>query len=195
MRMTGYTADMEKSNLTSDMSVELAKPEDVPGILQVQKETWLNTYPSEEHGITREDILQKDFDSAERVNVRRKRQARYLDDDSGRVWVARDGSRVVGFVEVMKGDERNLLGALYVLPEFQGRKVGSRLMHAALEWLGSDKDITVTVVAYNRAKRFYERYGFHEVGSIIYDPAGALPGGKQMPEIEMVRPARGEAID
>ena len=45
-----------------------AQPEDAAGIAHVRKETWLATYPSEELGVTVEDVISKDLESV-RIQV------------------------------------------------------------------------------------------------------------------------------
>jgi hypothetical protein len=57
--------------------------------------------------------------------------------------------------------------------------------------LGSAKDVSVNVAAYNqKAIGFYERMGFVKTNKAnVCDPASRLPSGKIIPEIEMVKKA------
>jgi GNAT superfamily N-acetyltransferase len=83
----------------------------------------------------------------------------------------------------------NWVGAFYVLPEYQAHGLGSQMMRSALEWLGSDKPVTVAVAAYNdNAMKFYRGFGFKPGKRIEEDPSEQPPGAV-IPEIEMVRPA------
>ena len=54
-------------------SIEVASPEDAEAIANIQKETWLATYPNEEYGITEDDIKSKEFTSEKRILEWRER--------------------------------------------------------------------------------------------------------------------------
>jgi GNAT superfamily N-acetyltransferase len=83
---------------------------------------------------------------------------------TGRVVVAEDAGRVVGFAAF---DQREL-HALYVLPAYWGRGVGGRRLAAAgpvrERWVLRDNA---------RARRFYERHGWRATGAEAA-PAGAV---------------------
>lgn len=56
---------------------------------------------------------------------------------------------------------------LYVLAEFHGRKLGTRLMDAGLDWLNASGQTPIYVGVYSQnhgAQRLYARYGFEKVG-------------------------------
>ena len=80
--------------------------------------------------------------------------------------VAKAAGRVVGFAgfgPCMDPDSPNCgeVYSLYVLREFQNRKIGYALMNAAVEKLKDYRKIVVWVLRGNeKAIRFYERYGF-----------------------------------
>lgn len=85
--------------------------------------------------------------------------------------VAKDGEKVVGFVGYGAYRDETLpahgeVFAIYVLAEYQGRKIGYELMNAALNKLSDYKKIAVWVLKGNEgAIHFYERYGFHFDGT------------------------------
>ncbi|WP_249695300.1 GNAT family N-acetyltransferase [Stappia sp. WLB 29] len=63
------------------------------------------------------------------------------------------------------------LQQLYVLSDWQGRGVADRLMQWALQTAAADGagEVYLTVFDHNeRAKRFYTRYGFSEVGRCTF---------------------------
>lgn len=163
--------------------IEEAHPDDVAGIIDVQKETWLITYPNEEAGISEEDIRSINFSASEKLT---KWKQRIETSESSKVFVAKAGTTIVGFCCAVKGDDRNDLQALYILPAYQGKSIGTKLMTTALDWLRSDKDISVYVAEYNEpAIEFYERHGFKKTDKI---PAShKIPNGKMIPEIEMLK--------
>ncbi len=79
--------------------------------------------------------------------------------------------------------------AIYVIPDYQKKGIGGLLIKRAFGWLGNNKDIFVNVVSYNqKAIGFYNRFDFKKTGRTgIFDKAAQLPGGKVMPEIEMIK--------
>lgn len=98
---------------------------------------------------------------------------------------------VVGFVApgIMDGQRR--IGAIYVLPGMQGRGIGSKLLEKAINWHGRNEDIFLHVASYNsNAIDFYKRNGFTETDRDIIDETANQSGDKEIPEIEMVLPAK-----
>jgi len=152
-------------------------------IVLVHKETWLSTYPNEKYGISREDILLKDFDSDEKLNNWKK-----IIKNNGKndvyLCVAKNKDKIIGFCQVSKGKKHNELKTIYILPEYQKMGVGKKLIEKGLEWLGKNKDIIVEVVEYNeKAIKFYEKYSFVKTG-VVSDCK--FPNGKTMPEIQLI---------
>ncbi|MBQ8512409.1 MAG: GNAT family N-acetyltransferase [Clostridia bacterium] len=83
------------------------------------------------------------------------------------ILVAKDGERVVGFAGFGAYRDDTLpdsgeVYAIYLLEEYQGRKIGYRLMREAVEKLKVYDRIALWVLEGNeKAIRFYERFGFH----------------------------------
>ncbi len=178
-----------KENNMKGVKVRRSVSNDVYFIRRVQQEIWLDTYPNEEYGITREDILSKFKDDNNKEGRRKleERKKRYADKNM-RTWVAEINNKIVGFCISSKGEHHNRLRAIYVLPSFQGYKIGSLLIKRMFEWLGYEKDVFLNVVVYNKkAIRFYQKHGFRLTGKRVVDSAVQLPTGKVMPEVEMVR--------
>ena len=165
-------------------------PSDVYGIREVQREAWLKTYPNKEAGITIKDI-EEVFENDNTSHAREgfeKRKERYKDKNIG-IWVAEDGSRIIGFCTAVIEENCNRIVAIYVTPDYQKKGIGGLLIKKAFFWLGDKKDIFVNAVSYNqRAIGFYNRFGFEKTGRAgIFDKAARLPSGKTMPEIEMIK--------
>lgn len=177
------TESQEYNRIMSHIEIVEPKLEDAEKILNVQRTTWLATYPNKEAGIEYKDIEE----SVSRWKGERIKDRLASLAPEQHYWIAKDGEKVVGMCWVFKEQDKNNIQAIYVLPEYQGKHVGSALLKAALSWLGDEKDITLGVVTYNtKAIEFYKRFGFEEHGE-RHDSVATLPCGKVMPEIEMIR--------
>jgi len=70
-------------------------------------------------------------------------------------WVAVEAGRIVGYAAL----EDDVLGQLYIAPDFQRQGIGARLLAIARDAAGSR--MSLFVFARNAgARRFYERHGF-----------------------------------
>ncbi len=81
--------------------------------------------------------------------------------------VAKDGDKVIGFVGYGAYRENRKIGygeiySIYVLEEYQKKKIGYELMNVAFDYLCDCEKVIVWVLKGNdRAIRFYKNYGFH----------------------------------
>lgn len=73
--------------------------------------------------------------------------------------------RLVGVVGLQERQEASLIRHLYVLPDHQGRGVGTRLLQSVVERAESDTLLVGTWKAATWAIEFYERNGFENLGS------------------------------
>lgn len=81
-------------------------------------------------------------------------------------WVAEVNNTVIGFIALIGAQ----VGALFVLPEHHGKKVGKALMDKAQFLHG---DLTVEVFKDNSiGNHFYNRYGFTLSEEQLHDPTG-----------------------
>jgi len=84
--------------------------------------------------------------------VRRDIPALYI--PNAETWVAEIKGLVVGFISLL-GNE---VGAIFLLPDYQGKGIGVALMNKAHQLKG---DLELDVFSENKiGRRFYERYGF-----------------------------------
>ncbi len=164
-----------------------AKPEDAEAIQKVYRETWLATYPNEEYGITREDIedmfsKNDNPETLERVKERIKNLGEHT-----RILVVEIDRKIVGTSRILREESRGKFQTCYVLPEYQGKGIGSMFWNNALKWFDVEKDIFLEVAVYNKnAIYFYEKLGFVDTGKRISDERFKLKSGVVIPEIEMV---------
>jgi ribosomal protein S18 acetylase RimI-like enzyme len=174
--------------------IQDAIPNDDDGIRYVQHQTWLATYPNEELGITREAINARFVNvSPEIVRRRAVNKQRINADPSVHIWVAKnEHNSIIGFCIAVKEALNGHVQAIYVLPAYQGRGAGKRLMQAALDWLGDRKPVTLSVATYNKkAMAFYRTFGFALNDKMSEPTVAQLPSGVNIPQVEMIRPSRG----
>lgn len=164
-----------------------AKSEDALGITTVLYKTWLETYPNEELGITREAIEEsyKDHFTEERIKKLEERILHQADNEKR--LVAKENDQIVALITVIRNDQSNQLKSLYVLPEYQGRGLGTRLWNEAKKFIDLQKDTLVNVATYNhKTIDFYSKLGFVETGKRWVDSKWNDRCGADLPEMEMV---------
>lgn len=177
------------------VSIERAIPQDAEAVSELLRRTWMATYPNAEAGITEEDIrLRTEGENGERIsqNIKDWRKRIETSDGSVAVFVAKEDDRVVGMTAPGIIDGRRRIGAIYVLPENQGKGVGSLLMQKSLNWHGTEEDIYLLVASYNQnAIEFYKRFGFKQTDRVVEDK-GNVYGNTRIPEIEMILKAKSD---
>jgi len=79
-------------------------------------------------------------------------------------WLAEHEGEIVAFSMADRADAS--IFALFVLPDYEGRGLGGRLLQLALDWLGQQgaDRIWLATAPGTRAQRFYERRGWVCVG-------------------------------
>jgi GNAT superfamily N-acetyltransferase len=85
-------------------------------------------------------------------------------EDTGRGWVIEESGRVVAFA--IGNAHSGNIWALFVHPDAAGRGHGSRLHDTMVEWLWSQglRSLWLTTGADTRARAFYERRGWRDMG-------------------------------
>lgn len=168
-----------------EIEIKEATTDDVFGISDVQKESWLATYPNKEFGITKEDILSENFHSEGRIEKR-------IDiikntNSNTKFFVAKDGEKVVGYCCAQKFEDFNKIKSIYILPDFKRRGIGKGLLNKAFEFFEDNKPIKLSVAIYNQnAIDFYEKLGFVKGQKFEQNPEGVFVSGREIPEIEMI---------
>jgi len=153
---------------------------------EVFDKTWLATYPNEEYGITVDDIL-------DHIEKRHKRMKESKVDTvknpppGQTLFIAKEGTKVVGVCRLTVNNERNQLQAIYVLPEYQGKGVGKMLWLEMQKFADPKKDFYVELAVYNKsALEFYKRLGFVDTGRRMMDEKLRMKSGNIIPEMEML---------
>ena len=132
--------------------VREATAADMPGISRVRlsvKENALSVEQLTERGITNASVA-----------------ASLLTHRKG--WVAERSGQIVAFSMADKTDWS--IFALFVLAEYEGRGLGSRLLNLALDWLwdsGAER-VWLSTSPGTRAARFYAKQGWIQTGDAGY---------------------------
>jgi GNAT superfamily N-acetyltransferase len=161
----------------NNVTISNGKPEDAETLAHIKQVIWLTTYQNTELGITPEDILAKDFLCKERSAKRAEHMA--VDDGINFPLVARVDGQIAGYGRAVKSEENEIV-TLYLLPEWQGKGIGSKLLQQLLNWLGDDS-VIFGVVSYNKkATRFYEKFAFDSANqcsmtSLLFPAANIYP--------------------
>ncbi|HEY9858949.1 MAG TPA: GNAT family N-acetyltransferase [Candidatus Obscuribacterales bacterium] len=96
-----------------------------------------------------------------------------LDPESQHILASVDG-QPIGTTRLRYLDEQTVkIERLAVLSEFRGRRVGRRIMEAALEFLTQSKVKAVQLHAQFYVKHLYQKLGFTQVGD-VFEEAGIL---------------------
>ena len=186
---------MKSAEVNKDpVVIERAVPDDAEAICKIRDIARIDAYPNEELGFTAEDVrIMSEGPDGEFLPRRIKFLISELEAEDGAnntIFVARSNDQVVGFVAPRYEDQKRWIDQAYILPEFQGKGIGVKLMKQALVSLGNDEDIYLHVVSYNQnAISFYEPFGFKKTDATIEDEEGRPSYLKKLPEIEMVRKA------
>lgn len=174
--------------MRTNVIIKEATPEDAKQITYVRRKTWLTTYPNRNEGITKEDI-EASFAKRTVEEESEARAQRIADISDTHIWVAKERDILVGFIEAMKGPDKddNKIRSFYILSQYQHQGIGTALMEEALKWLGGEKQVSCEVASYNKdAIRFYKKFGFEENGPTTNSVA-ELASGAKISEIEMVK--------
>ena len=138
---------------------------DLRAVQEVARITWAETY----RGIIPEDEQASFMDHAYSQESLKHRM------ETGVFLVAVQDGEVVGFADFDPDSgkpEEVEMAALYVLPEMQGRGVGTRLLEAGIGRFGSASLLTLRVARDNLGgRRFYEVRGLGSVGDHVWRPA------------------------
>lgn len=166
--------------------VRKAKYGDAEEITKVRYAAWLTTYPNKKYRILTSDI-HFNFKKQLRTERLEKQDRKNASPQPGvGVFVATHNNKIVGMCRALKHKRYNFLSALYVLPEYQGKGVGSLLWKKAYAFMGKQNNIFLTVAIYNeRAIRFYTKLGFKDTGKRPVMKRGAMRNGAHIPIMKM----------
>ncbi|WP_243521801.1 GNAT family N-acetyltransferase [Bacillus pseudomycoides] len=126
---------------------------DIAAVQEVAKVAWYDTYK----GIIPEEV-QATFLKQTYSDEMMKRRLEH-----SHLFVAETEDQIVGFANFspVKHQNEAELGAIYVLPEHQEKRIGTALLQRGITYLEGVRKIYIHVEAANeKGKRFYEAKGF-----------------------------------
>lgn len=104
--------------------------------------------------------------------------------------VAKYNNSIVAVLYVEKS-KHNILHAIYVLPEFQGKGVGLMLWSKAMQFIDMSKDTVLDVFSCNAlAIKFYKKIGFNFSGKKTVSDTFRSESGVYIEESEMILKSR-----
>jgi ribosomal protein S18 acetylase RimI-like enzyme len=136
-----------------ESTIRIATQADYKEIAEVFRKTWLDTYPNESWGISEKDV-QRVTDSFSATSVGKMVREKLA-------FIAQIDSKIVGVAVGYEEADFNIVQALYVLPNYQGRGIGTELLHLLEESFENAKPLKLSVAEYNLgAITFYKKNGY-----------------------------------
>ena len=172
-----------------DIVIARAVGTDAQGIHYSNKRTWLDTYPSKEFGITKEDIERRFQENATWEALSRLAK-RLANPPSGEIsLVAKRNNAVVGYCRLARHYKFNEILAINISPPYQGKGLGKKFWEHGLAHFDPLNPTKVRTASYNaRAIGFYRSLGFEECSGLILDYRFRMFNGAILPQLEMCRP-------
>lgn len=162
------------------MKIRKATTKDIPQILEVHRQSWMETYVPDV-------VTKKEVDSV--FNNRNERIAQWeesLLDPDKLIRVIVKEAQILGFCVAERSSKQNRLSAIYILEKFQRKGLGKALWNVILsENFWNNNPIIVEVGDQNQdAHGFYKNLGFTFFKKLKPYVFG---GGSSMECIEMIK--------
>jgi len=144
-------------------TIEQPKVSDTLELTKLHNQSWIETYPNEEFGISQEYIKDRVSNRLSTEGIERRKTVIKLSSENSTYFlrIARDKSgNIVGFIDGNLRDNGYWLDGLYTLKSTYGTGLGKLLWESYLPWTNNN-NISLTVASYNkRAIAFYMKLGF-----------------------------------
>lgn len=141
--------------------------DDVEETMNMWADSWRDTYPNEEYGVSKDWVEQRLAEKLSPDNIQRTKEriiSNEGDEDRFSMIAKDDLGKIVGLIFGHRENGKQFLGALYTAAETHGTGLASQMMSNFFGWTDLDKPTYLGVAKYNeRAKKFYEKMGFVEV--------------------------------
>lgn len=142
----------KKEEMGMDLNIRPMEEKDIPDVQYVAKKSWNHTY----YDIIPEEVQNNFLNSAYSDEMLKKRLEQI-------VFVAEDKGKIVGFINLNETNKPNIydLTAIYLLPAYQGKGIGTKLIKHSIQEVEVFEEIFLEVEKSNiNAVNFYKKLGF-----------------------------------
>ncbi|WP_113929152.1 GNAT family N-acetyltransferase [Bacillus sp. P14.5] len=157
----------------TEYSIREMKAGDIPAVQNIAETSWKDTY----RDIIPEEIQQRFLSSAYNNEMMKKRLM------ASHLYVAEINGLIAGFANfsTLKAEGEVELGAIYLLPEHQGKGAGTLLLNKGAETIKGIKKVYINVEKDNyKGTAFYHAKGFQTVSVFQDNLYGHLTDMKRM---------------
>lgn len=157
----------EVGGTSMDFVIREMKEEDIPSVQYVAKTSWNDTYKDIIPAPVQEKFLGHAY-SSDMMKQRLQHSHLFVGEVDG---------KVIGFANFspIKHQDEAELGAIYLLPTYQGSGIGTALLHKGITMLKGVKKIYINVESENKTgKTFYTAKGFAVVDAFEEDFDGHM---------------------
>lgn len=148
-----------------DVIIRPMEEKDIPSVQKIAKMSWADAY----EGLIPPSIQDRFLKEAYSTEMLKKRLR------ETNLFIAVTGEEKVGFINFspVMNNGFTELGAIYILPTYQGKGIGTLLLNYGLKTLENVRKVFLHVERNNkRAIRFYQKRGFvkvRKVDEFLYD--------------------------
>lgn len=174
----------------SRYTIQNVREADIDAMVKMHAQSWLDTYPNETAGISRQWVQEyvDGWSSPESLERRRLRVKEYANNSDALWQTAKDDENaIIGIISAFRDDQTQKVGAVYVDKSYYGSGLAQQLMDIIIEWADPVRPIELEVASYNeRAKAFYRKYQFDEIKGSEHIVR------EKIPVVTMIRKIKGE---
>lgn len=171
---------IQNYDIEHNLPYELRSAElsDTKAIRTMHAQSWLDTYPNEEFGISKEWVKERvsHWITPEGLSESEEHLKGIFNNPEHLYRIATEGDNVIGFVHAFNTEGEQELKALYVDKDHKGSGLAQKLMKEVNEWVDKTKPIKLGVATYNqRAINFYINQGFEKLPNSEHLFADKIP--------------------
>ena len=152
----------EKIELPKGFSVQEMVVEDIESYIEDKRICWMQTYPNDENGITREDV--QNYLNLKDKEVTKVNFKKHIQSGVSKIYLLKQNGKIVGdIIYTVKADMAEI-NEIYLQDKVKSKGLGKFLMKLALANIPKNKKVYLGVLKINlSAIKFYERFGFKKV--------------------------------
>jgi ribosomal protein S18 acetylase RimI-like enzyme len=139
-----------------NVDVRLAKSSDLPAYTRMLQKVFEATYVDPALGLEKEHFSSEIFQNE---HSQKYLASNLVQRDKQGCWLAFDGGKLIGAITITNNGEECEVKGFYVAQDFQGRGVGKKLWHEALQF-AEGKDIVLDTYVHNtKTIELYTKWG------------------------------------